>query len=308
MAAFEQLACERLDRLPVLRRDHLNNAVGGRWLASIGRACRESDGRYDKGGRGACSVPSAAVHSVLLHGLPMGARHRAAGLLLPYIAGTAFTSPGSTGDERVGRILGRPIARQPRLLRWIVACGLTTVLLSACGAPSSRAPTDDFAAPPVEPISVQGLDGCARLEHEGSTGDDSDRLPQVELPCLNESREVDVSRLAGPAVVNLWASWCGPCRKEMPMLARAARRHPELQFVGINTLDRQEAAADLLTKTGVTYPQLVDVDAVVLHDTRVPGLPVTLAVDVDGRVVDRVIGELSSSELATLLESLSQGQ
>ncbi|WP_308222100.1 TlpA family protein disulfide reductase [Janibacter melonis] len=153
---------------------------------------------------------------------------------------------------------------------------------------------------------MAGLDRCTGLGRESTGGESADRLPVVDLPCLNETTVVDVSRLAGPAVVNLWASWCGPCRKEMPMLAEAARRHPEVQFVGINTQDRQEAAADLLTQAGVTYPQLVDVDAVVLADTRVPGLPVTLAVDADGKVVGRVIGELSSSELATLLDSLSE--
>ncbi len=195
-----------------------------------------------------------------------------------------------------------------RLSAGAVAGIAVAALLGGCGGPSGDYAAEDFAAPPVEPIALQGLDDCTGLEDEGSTGDGSDRLPQVELPCLNETRRVDVSRLAGPAVVNLWASWCGPCRKEMPMLAKAARRHPEVQFVGINTQDRQEAAADLLTQTGVSYSQLVDVDAVVLDDTRVPGLPVTLAVDAEGRVVDRVIGELSSSELATLLDSLSQGE
>lgn len=195
---------------------------------------------------------------------------------------------------------GRPLAVA-------VAGVLVAALLGGCGGPSGGYTAEDFAAPPVEPIAVQGLDGCTGLEDEESVGEDSDRLPQVKLPCLNEAREVDVSRLAGPAVVNLWASWCGPCRKEMPMLAQAARRHREVQFVGINTQDRQEAAANLLSETGVTYPQLVDVDAVVLADTRVPGLPVTLAVDADGRIVDRVIGEVSRSELATLLDSITEG-
>ncbi len=90
------------------------------------------------------------------------------------------------------------------------------------------------------------------------------------------------------------------------MLADAARRNPDVRFLGINTQDRPEAAADFLARTGVTYPQLVDIDGVVLGDTRVPGLPVTLALDADGRVVDRVIGELSGAELATLLDSLAE--
>lgn len=90
------------------------------------------------------------------------------------------------------------------------------------------------------------------------------------------------------------------------MLAEAARDNPDVRFVGINTQDRPEAAADLLAETGVAYPQLVDVDAVVLGYTRVPGLPVTLALDADGRVVDRVVGEISAEELATLLDSLTE--
>lgn len=153
---------------------------------------------------------------------------------------------------------------------------------------------------------MDGLDRCVGLERDISGDESSDRLPEVDLPCFNEARTVDASRLAGPAVVNLWASWCGPCRKEMPMLAKAALANPDVRFVGINTQDRSEAAADLLAQTGVTYPQLVDVDAVVLGYTRVPGLPVTLALDADGAVVDRVIGEISADELATLLDSLTE--
>lgn len=201
--------------------------------------------------------------------------------------------------------MARPTARQRRAFRWTVAWGLTTAVLSACGAPSSDAPIEDFAAPPVKPIAVDGLRDCVGLERQDPGSESADRLPAVKLPCLNEPRTVEASRLTGPAVVNLWASWCGPCRKEMPMLAEAARRAAGVQFVGINTQDRPEAAADFLARTGVTYPQLVDIDGVVLADTRVPGLPVTLALDADGKVVDRVIGEISGAELAALIDSLA---
>ena len=89
------------------------------------------------------------------------------------------------------------------------------------------------------------------------------------------------------------------------MLAEAARSNPDVQFVSVNVQDGGDNAAALLAETGVTYPQLVDDDAVVLRYTRVPGLPVTLALDADGVVVDRVIGEVSEEELATMLDSLT---
>lgn len=216
-----------------------------------------------------------------------------------------MTPPGS-GDERAGRSLGRLTECRVRILTGAVAGVAVVALLTACGGPSGDVPGEDFAAPPVEPIAVDGLDRCVGLERADIGDESSDRLPPVDLPCLNEARTVDTSRLAGPAVVNLWASWCGPCRKEMPMLAEAARRNPAVRFLGINTQDRPEAAADFLARTGVTYSQLVDIDGLVLADTRVPGLPVTLALDADGRVVERVIGEVSGEELATLLDSLAE--
>ncbi|WP_299929574.1 TlpA disulfide reductase family protein [uncultured Nocardioides sp.] len=197
-------------------------------------------------------------------------------------------------------------SRGARILMGAAAGVATVALLTACGGPATQASLEHFEAPPVKPIKVDGLDRCGGMERESSGDESSDQLPEADLPCFNEARAVDTSRLAGPAVVNLWASWCGPCRKEMPMLADAALDNPDVRFVGINTQDRPEAAADLLARTGVTYPQLVDVDAVVLGYTRVPGLPVTLALDTDGRVVDRVIGEISGEELATLLQSLAE--
>lgn len=204
------------------------------------------------------------------------------------------------------QLIQRVRARAGVRARLALVAGVAAAsLLGACGASSENLSPEDFAAPPVEPIKVPGLDRCSAMVVEDSGDDNSDRLPQTDLPCLNERRAVDVSQLAGPAVINLLASWCGPCRKEMPMLAEAARDNPDVRFVGINTQDRSEPAADLLAKTGVTYSQLVEVDAIVLDHTRVPGLPVTLALDAEGRVVDRVIGEVSPDQLDTLLDSVA---
>lgn len=180
------------------------------------------------------------------------------------------------------------------------------VLTAGCAAPSG-APSDGGAPVEVRPVAVPGLRGCAKLEQATALpSDGGERLPEVNLPCLTEDRSVDLARLSGgrPLVINLWASWCGPCRDEMPRLVEASRERDDVRFLGINTQDDPEFAAAFLAGTGVRYPQLVDIDGAVLDSTRVPGLPVTLGVDPDGNVVGRVIGEASEKELADLIETV----
>ena len=196
-----------------------------------------------------------------------------------------------------------------RLLDGWCAMGVwagTVMLLAGCAPPVDQVPAGKVSE--VEPVAVPGLDGCSGLQlRDVNNLTSSDRLPQLTLPCLTERRPVDVSQLGGkPLVVNLWASWCGPCRSEMPRLAKAAKGTSDVGFLGINTRDDPQAAADFLTSAGATYPQLVDGGGEVLAYTRVPGLPVTLALDAQGRVVGRVIGEISQQELAQLVKSLAR--
>ncbi|UMG92249.1 TlpA disulfide reductase family protein [Nocardioides sp. TF02-7] len=180
------------------------------------------------------------------------------------------------------------------------------VLVAGCAAPSG-VPSSERATIHVEPVAVPGIEGCGRLAQGTPPSSDSEeRLPEVSLPCLTEDRSVDLTRLGDgrPMVVNLWASWCGPCREEMPRLAEASRETKSVGFVGINTQDDPEFAASFLAGGDVRYPQLVDVDGAVLDSTRVPGLPVTLGVDADGAVVGRIVGEASAEELADLIASV----
>lgn len=160
------------------------------------------------------------------------------------------------------------------------------------------------------PIAVDGLEDCQRLQQDitdaGGGVDNGDLLPSLALPCLNQEIEVALGQLRDqPVLINLWASWCGPCRQEMPLLAEAAKRNKAVRFLGVNTRDDPSMAADFLPEVGVTYPQVVDVDGELLGTTRVRGLPVTLAVDAEGRIVDRVIGEVSAEELGRLLGRLN---
>ena len=128
----------------------------------------------------------------------------------------------------------------------------------------------------------------------------------MTLPCLTPGPAIDLAQLRGkPVLINLWASWCGPCRDEMPILQAAYEKFgDQVQFVGVDTKDSAEAAAGFLVSVGVTYPQLADVDAGLLASLRIPGIPVTVILDSDGAVVEQRIGVFEADSLDSLLADL----
>jgi len=134
-------------------------------------------------------------------------------------------------------------------------------------------------------------------------------LPDIWGPTL-DGGQLSLSSLAGHVVVlNVWASWCGPCRQESPQLARVARSTAArgVRFVGIDEQDQTSAAQAFATQAGATYPHLVDQNGSTLASLRlVPanGIPSTLVIDRDGRVAARVIGPVTASTLSGLLKPL----
>ena len=106
-------------------------------------------------------------------------------------------------------------------------------------------------------------------------------------------------------MVNLWATWCGPCREEMPLLQDAFARHGEqMRFLGVDVQDDPAGAAAFVDDLGVGYSHVVDPDGRLLAALGVRGLPVTLAVDADGQVVARSVGQLDAAELQALIDQL----
>ena len=108
-----------------------------------------------------------------------------------------------------------------------------------------------------------------------------------------------------PVVVNLWASWCEPCEREMPMLAEAAEAHRDVQFLGVDTLDAREGAEGFITEFGVPFPSLFDPDGVIRTDLDSFGLPVTVFFDTEGNQVGKVDGELSQVALDEHMASIT---
>ncbi|MDR7280273.1 TlpA family protein disulfide reductase [Catenuloplanes atrovinosus] len=117
-----------------------------------------------------------------------------------------------------------------------------------------------------------------------------DRLPELELSCLNGGDIVTLTALRGPAVINLWGSWCGPCREELPAVqAYADRAAGRVHVLGVDTADRQSTAEDLGRKLGFRFPSLFDpnrelLTALAAAEVGAPGLPATVLIDAEGRV------------------------
>jgi thiol-disulfide isomerase/thioredoxin len=110
-----------------------------------------------------------------------------------------------------------------------------------------------------------------------------------------------LSRDGRPVVLNLWASWCPPCREEMPDLDAAARRHPEVLFLGIAVDDDPGAAAAAAGLIAVSYPIGIDDDGSVAEAFPSPGLPATFLIDGDGTLIGAVYGRLDPDRIEELV-------
>jgi thiol-disulfide isomerase/thioredoxin len=95
-----------------------------------------------------------------------------------------------------------------------------------------------------------------------------------------------------PLIINVWASWCGPCRAEMGSLERLARRYNGKQFniIGISTDDDARAAAAFLASAGVSFDNYLDRKLQLEHMLGANTIPLTLLVDANGRVLQKVRG------------------
>lgn len=138
-----------------------------------------------------------------------------------------------------------------------------------------------------------------------TTAPDDVRMPQLVLPSM-EGRTVALSSFEGrPTVVNLWATWCPPCQREMPMLRAAQQARPDVNFVFLNQGESAQQVAAYLGKSGLALRNVLldgrgEAGAALGHRA----LPTTLFFDSGGRLVDTRVGELSEATLAERLASL----
>jgi thiol-disulfide isomerase/thioredoxin len=117
-------------------------------------------------------------------------------------------------------------------------------------------------------------------------------LRNAPLQGLNGPSRTLSDYLGQPLVINVWASWCGPCRQEMASLERLTwQEHPvPFTIIGISTDDYPERARELLARTNATISHFIDHQLQWEHMLGASSLPLTVLVDARGRVVDKVYG------------------
>jgi cytochrome c biogenesis protein CcmG, thiol:disulfide interchange protein DsbE len=110
-----------------------------------------------------------------------------------------------------------------------------------------------------------------------------------------------------PVIVNFWASWCVPCRTEMPLLESTWRKYQgQVLFIGIDHVDTEPAARAFLEEFNVTYPNGPDLGGRVSDAYRIRGVPETFFIDREGNLRGVKIGPLSEAELEGWIQQLRQ--
>jgi thiol-disulfide isomerase/thioredoxin len=109
------------------------------------------------------------------------------------------------------------------------------------------------------------------------------------------------------AVVNVWASWCAPCRAEAPTLAALSEKYTDVAFIGILTRDNPATAEAFVRRFALPYPTLIDDSVLIGFRKSLPAnaIPSTVVLDQNGNVAARISGEVTVASLSELIEKVS---
>ena len=137
---------------------------------------------------------------------------------------------------------------------------------------------------------------------------ESAQMPQMAL--RNEAGEsVQLADFKGrPVVINMWATWCPPCRREMPVLQKAQAEHGDVVFLFANQAETPEEVASFLNAQNLkVHNVLFDSNSELAHNVGVRALPTTIFFSADGRLQNSHLGELSTASLKRYLDSFGSG-
>jgi thiol-disulfide isomerase/thioredoxin len=156
-------------------------------------------------------------------------------------------------------------------MKIFASLAVAALLLTSCG---NTAPTTYTDGKVERCDSIKHVDGNA-----------------IELMCLGDGSIIDMNSLRGPMLLNIWGSWCVPCRAEMPILRRFYDNyHGKVALVGVDVEEpNKDAAKPFIESHGIIWPSLYDPDG---RTRKVIGMgvPVTWFIDADGKTIYKKIG------------------
>lgn len=120
-----------------------------------------------------------------------------------------------------------------------------------------------------------------------------------------DGKQTTVGQQGKVTIINFWATWCPPCREEMPELDDFAQKHDQMvAFYAINIQESSDKVGEFLKQGKYTMPVLLDKDGAVAKKFRINAIPTTIVVDKNGIIKYRKSGTVSSSELEGVIKGL----
>jgi cytochrome c biogenesis protein CcmG/thiol:disulfide interchange protein DsbE len=172
-----------------------------------------------------------------------------------------------------------------------------TATLSGC---TTHPATPPAASGSSSERTTSALEPCP--EQGAAPAKGTDPLPALTFDCPGGG-SLDLGRAPGePTVLNLWGSWCTPCREELPLVQQFADAAAgQVRVMGVISKDGRPQAESFAADAGVTFPSAFDGDGELMTDLGLHGLPYTYFLDADGAVVYTQVGPIASvDELRTL--------
>jgi len=200
---------------------------------------------------------------------------------------------------------GRPICPDPTS-----ESGLPTPVKSRDSSTSARRGSLPRTLVAVLSAIVVLLAACSASGPNGSIVIDAEPAPTPEtgsFPTMGADEfEAVLAGLEGqPFIVNIWASWCGPCRTETPLLARASEEYAgRVTFIGVASKDNRQDSLDFIDEYGLTYLNVSDRQGEIRRWMGLRGFPTTFFFDAEGNLQASIVGGVSEQRLAALLEDL----